>query len=997
MRFMGFGDVAAILVPAVRHLKRQNPEASIDVLTYGAGVELMHQFDEVRAVLEVTREQWPNDLEQAIPHFLNIAEVILAQQYERIINLDTWFMPCFLARFLKDIGCPVEGNFINIPTTELMGQLARHELDPAYFQFNRFLGSSYPQMADWDSIWWQRFPVSGGYPAFYLQHCCNMPGPLDYALAIAEDQDFRAAAHGKKIIALSTQGSKANKQYPHAAQLTAQLQAAGYYVWSQFDGSLPLSTCLARLKASDLLITVPTSTQWLAKLVGCPTLMISGSLAPNILGAEFNLPKTETCQYCCQNNCDKTTEQYSCLDIAPEHIIKHIPKHLRHTTITNQPQLSPEKVRITLNKAWKKSQSGHCSEALDLYQQVLAHEPNNYDALLQSAIIFDEQDLAHKAIALFQQAAQTHAQFAQPCILLGNLLIKQQRIEDALQYYLQATAREPHNTIALTNTGCLFELNNDLNSAITYFDRAIASNPNYADAYCNRANSYFKLKQYHQALTDYCQAIQIDPAQSNYYYCRGITWQKLGKNQQALEDYQTALDFNAHDGQAWSNLGTIQKDMGLYAESLASHSHAIKLEPQNPDYYCNRGNTHQKLKQLEQAIRDYNTALELDQHNSSAYYNRGTAQHGMGHYPEALSDFNRAIELNPHDASSWCNRGIALKELGEYSEAMTSLNKALQLNPDSANIKWNQAQINLVHGQWREGFLGYEWRWQNPELILTTEPINFPQPAWTGQEDIAGKTILFYTEQGYGDTIQYLRFAKQVTHLGAKAVIKAQASLKTLLQNLDDCIQVIAKDDAIPHCDYQCPLMSIPAILGIDSEAQLQCPPYIKSSAEKKEYWARRLGDKTRPRIGIAWSGNRHHKNDKNRSAPLRDFALLFKEDSEYVVLQTEISVEEQDLLNTFSNVHCFKKEIGDFSDTAALIDLMDKVISVDTSVVHLAGALGKPVHVLLPYIPDWRWLLDRQDSPWYASAQLHRLQAQQTWPEFLQALHTSPTLASKI
>ena len=327
MRFMGLGDVASILLPAVKLIKQQMPDAEVDVLTFGAGIELMQMMPEVHAVLGVTQEQWPGELLPAVQSFVGIGEVVLAQGYDRVINLDTWFMPCFLARLLKDVGINLEGNYINYPIAEFTQRLTTNQLTQTYFMGTNFLASSYRNMADWSTSWWLLPKNSVSYPHFYLNHCCGLAGELDFSLPVTLDAEFRAAAQGKPIIALSATGSARNKQYPRVEQLTQLLEQAGYLVWSQFDGSLPMATTLARLKASDLLVTVATSTQWLARLVGCPSLMISGSMPPSVLGAEINVPRLTECQFCGQNECLSGLD-FACLDVAPSLILQHVQHYL---------------------------------------------------------------------------------------------------------------------------------------------------------------------------------------------------------------------------------------------------------------------------------------------------------------------------------------------------------------------------------------------------------------------------------------------------------------------------------------------------------------------------------------------------------------------------------------------------------------------------------------------------------------------------------------------
>lgn len=322
-RLVGLGDVASILVPAARMVRRAAPNARIDVLTYQAGVELMSLCKDVDNVLGISPEQWPRDLLPATQSFMDIAKVIAMQGYDRIICLDTWFMPCFLARVLKDIGLNVEGNTIDMPVTEFFEKLHGGQLSAAYFEHTNFMASSYPRMDDWQGSWWLKPHDSAHYPEFYLKHCCGMGNEVELDLPIEPDLLFRREAGGRKIIALSFKGSTAFKNYPHAELLTQRLQDLGHVVWSRFDGSQPMHATLARLAVTDLLITVATSTQWLARLVGCPSLMLPGAMHPTTLGAELTVDPVVDCQYCCQRDCP-AGKNFACTDVPIQNVLNKV-------------------------------------------------------------------------------------------------------------------------------------------------------------------------------------------------------------------------------------------------------------------------------------------------------------------------------------------------------------------------------------------------------------------------------------------------------------------------------------------------------------------------------------------------------------------------------------------------------------------------------------------------------------------------------------------------
>lgn len=322
-RLAGLGDVASILLPAARWMRTQHPDAVIDVLTYAAGTELMTLSPDVNNVLGITQAQWPSDLQSATEQFLDIAKVVATQGYTRIICLDTWFMPCFLARVLKDVGMQVEGNTIDRPITEFFAKLHAGQLPATYFQHTNYMTSSYPNMKDWSTAWWQQPNQYPHYPDYYLKHCCGFQGDIDYHLPVKPDEAFQAQAAGKRIIAVSFKGSTTFKSYRHADALVNRLTDMGYYVWGQFDGSLPMQVCLGRLAVTDLLITVATSTQWLAKLVDCPSLMIPGAMHPRALGAELTVNQVVDCQYCCQRDCPASRD-FACTDVPVDEVAKTV-------------------------------------------------------------------------------------------------------------------------------------------------------------------------------------------------------------------------------------------------------------------------------------------------------------------------------------------------------------------------------------------------------------------------------------------------------------------------------------------------------------------------------------------------------------------------------------------------------------------------------------------------------------------------------------------------
>jgi hypothetical protein len=320
--------------------------------------------------------------------------------------------------------------------------------------------------------------------------------------------------------------------------------------------------------------------------------------------------------------------------------------------------------------------------------------------------------------------------------------------------------------------------------------------------------------------------------------------------------------------------------------------------------------------------------------------------------------------------------------LGRYDDALQSYQQASALKPDFANVQWNEGFCRLLLGDFAKGWEKYESRWQIEDIC---KPRDFSQPRWSGDTDVQDKTILLYAEQGLGDTLQFCRYVELLADLGAKVFLEVPASLKTLLTSLRGVSGFISRGDDLTGIDYHCPLLSLPLACQTRLETIPANIPYLFSQPDKVQRWHDRLGQKTQPRVGVVWSGNSAHKNDRNRSLPLPELLTLRTADWQLISLQKELRGSDAALLAEQPVLQHYGEQLRDFSDTAALIELMDVVISVDTSVAHLAAAMGKPTWILLPYAPDWRWLLEREDSPWYPTVRLFRQTRHGDWHSVLE------------
>lgn len=384
-------------------------------------------------------------------------------------------------------------------------------------------------------------------------------------------------------------------------------------------------------------------------------------------------------------------------------------------------------------------------------------------------------------------------------------------------------------------------------------------------------------------------------------------------------------------------------------------------------------------------------AIKLGQDNPVTHTNVGILHHKARNLEQALLFFDKAISLNPHNAEAHLNRGKVFLDLNKVSLAKSAFDKALRSKPDLREAKFCQSLALLATGDFENGWPLYENRWHTKEL---NQKLKFMQPLWLGKENLTGKTILLHWEQGFGDTIQFSRFCREIKKLGGKVVLKVQHPLFELLKSIEGVDILVTDGLSLPAFDYHCPLMSLPLALGTTLKS-IPCDiPYLKANDTKIAKWSSRLGRKRKLRIGIVWSGNASHANDHDRSIPLKQFLTAIPHDCELIGLQKEIREEDTRILKSTNNLTFFGDELDDFSDTAALCALVDAVVTVDTSVAHLAGALGIDVNVLIPRKPDFRWLLEGSDSVWYPTMNLHRQEPDGCWAKAFSEIKS--TLMSK-
>jgi FKBP-type peptidyl-prolyl cis-trans isomerase 2 len=427
------------------------------------------------------------------------------------------------------------------------------------------------------------------------------------------------------------------------------------------------------------------------------------------------------------------------------------------------------------------------------------------------------------------------------------------------------------------------------------------------------------------------------------------------------------------------------QNKGLTEEAISYYQKAIELNPKLPGAYYNLGVISQQKGLIDQAIMYYEIAIGFNQEFTEAHHNLGVAFKEKGLFDEAVNCFQRVLQLRPDHAGAYYNLGNTLLAKGLYKEAMMSYRKAVELQPDHVDARWSMALIHLTFGSFEEGWKGYERRWELKDVMNKRD---FPKPRWDGS-DADNKSIFLYAEQGFGDTIQFVRYAPLVAAEGAGVILECQKELVPLLRNVEGVQQVVACGEPLPEFDLHCPLLSLPFLFGTNLDTIPAKIPYISVEPSLTQQWQEKISpDRAEFRIGLVWAGNPRYKFGHDRSCTLGVFSPLanFDHVAFYSLQKGEASAQAKNPPEGMKLVD-LSDGIKDFSDTAAIIENLDLVISVDTAAAHLAGALGRPVWILLPFVSDWRWMLNRGDSPWYPSARLFRQPSPGDWESAIQQI----------
>ncbi|WP_333874142.1 DUF6165 family protein [Methylobacter sp.] len=573
---------------------------------------------------------------------------------------------------------------------------------------------------------------------------------------------------------------------------------------------------------------------------------------------------------------------------------------------------------------------------------------------------------------------------------IANEFYKSGSLNEAFDLFRSILSLYSKNTSIINILGEIELRRGNLQECVKFLSASISLDPKQPSAYSNLGVALNKLKRFDEALASYDQAIALKPDFADVYSNRGGTLKELKRFDEALASYQQAIALKPNYAEAYSNCGIVLKELKRFDDALADYDQAIALKPDYAAAYYNRGIVLKELKCFDEALSSYQQAIALNPNYVAAYSNLGNLLNELKRFDEALSSYERAIALKPDFAEAHYNQGIILQQLGRFDEALADYEQAITLKPDYAEAYWNKSLLKLLLGDYEQGWRFYEWRW-NLESFTRTKR-NFQQSLWLGGESIEGKTILLHSEQGLGDTIQFCRYTAMVAALKAKVVIEVPKPLISLISGLKGHFTIVEDGGSLPDFDIYCPLMSLPLAFKTTITTIPSAVPYLYAKDELVESVAAGLDNLSGYKIGLCWQGSKTHKADADRSPGLEPFKKLFEvSGAHFFTLQTGSRAEFTRAAG--ASAVDLGHEIDEFTlpfeETAALIMQLDLVITSDTSIAHLAGALGKTVWIVLPFMAEWRWLTDREDSPWYPNARLFRQRQRGDWAELFDRITT--------
>ncbi|MBG9388902.1 tetratricopeptide repeat protein [Caenimonas aquaedulcis] len=581
-------------------------------------------------------------------------------------------------------------------------------------------------------------------------------------------------------------------------------------------------------------------------------------------------------------------------------------------------------------------------------------------------------------------------------IARGNAALGEWKLDEARECYRQAAAQDPRDPLARLNFGFVLLEQGDASAASHQLAQALAL-PHPEQGFAHDAHFLLGRAQAHMGRVDDAVASFESAVRSKADFAEPM--EEAAKLLHGAARYDEML--------AWATrLQALRQDSGAdlvvaqACHALKRNAQALELvesvltrEPGNAAAWSGRGNVLMDLGRAREALQSFERALALAGPAPETLVPCATALSRLGRHDEALQRIDEALRLRPGDRETLIVRGVVLTAMVRIPEAIACADEGLALHPGDADLHWNRAMGSLLLGDYAAGWAHYESRWHAAAQGRKGRPPQFGRPWWTGGEDLSARSILLLSEQGLGDAIQFLRFVPLVAARAKSVLLRVPPSLAALASGLAPNCRVVHDGQEIPAFDFVCPLMSLPHVLGITLANLPAAVPYVTADEARVREWRERLDDgRGLLKVGVSWSGNASYNNDHHRSIPLQAFRALEAAGCEFISLQPQVRESDAQALAQWTQLRRFDEEIGTFAETAALASALDLVVTVDTVFAHLAGALGRPVWVLEAYAPDWRWMLEREDSPWYPTARLYRQPTEGDWTSVLARVRSDLT-----
>lgn len=494
----------------------------------------------------------------------------------------------------------------------------------------------------------------------------------------------------------------------------------------------------------------------------------------------------------------------------------------------------------------------------------------------------------------------------------------------------------------------------------------------------SHASRFRQQGDYAKAQSIYKQILTIDPNDVDALFGFGILAQDLKQVDIASAIFSKLIEIDDTYCQAFFQRGRLHSLNKNYSLAIKDFGAALAIDPDFFEAISSRGIAHTRQSDFDAALADFCAAVQLRPKSADAYYNRALAYKNLGKFDLAVADYTKAIAHNPSHFQALNNRGMAFRELRLFGEAIADFGACVALKPDFADGYWNNALTHLMIGDYENAWRLYEHRWDSPNF--TSKKRKFNTPLWLGTPSLTGKTILLHSEQGLGDSLHFCRYIKKFERLQCTVLLEVERPLMRIMESLLPAERIFEKGTDLPAFDFHCPLMSLPLAFQTTVETIPFASAYLSTDPNRVKRWQNYLGAASKLRIGLVWQGNPNHRNDQNRSMKLANVIHNLSPDFEWYSLQMQVSDADKHLIDSTSHLTHFGTLIGDFAETAALCTVLDAVVCVDTSIAHLCGSIGQPVHLLLGYTADSRWHADGDTTPWYAAMRIYRQEPDRCW-----------------